>query len=69
MFPSYTQYEVETTDRRRRFEAEATKRRLLGTLRRRNERHEVAAGGATPASSLRSIPPGRTPGELDRQAA
>lgn len=66
MFPSYTQYEAATADRRQRFEATARRHRLLGSLRRHRP---VASGGATPAASLPSISLGRTPSGLDRQAA
>ena len=66
MFPSYSQYEVVTHDRRRRFEAAATRHRLLGSLRRR---HHVSTGASAPGADLRTFPLGRTPGELDRQAA
>jgi hypothetical protein len=65
MFPSYSHYELVASDRRQRYQAEARRHRLLGSLRRRH----TAGGGVTSPVALPSISPGRTPGGIDRKAA
>ena len=66
MFPNHPHYEVSVNDRRERYQAAARKHRLLGAIRRHRS---VAVDGATSLAAVPSIPSGRTPGRIDRQAA
>ena len=62
MFPNHIHQQV-VSDRRARYEAEARQHRLF-------RRHRSAAvDGATSPVALPSIPLGRTPSGIDRQAA
>ena len=66
MFPTHTQHEVTVTDRRQRYQADARRHRLLGSLRRHRS---VAVDGATSPVALRATSLGRTSSDVTRRAA
>ena len=66
MYLTAPQHAVVSSDRRHRFEADATRHRVLGALRRHRS---VAVDALASPVALPSIPLGRTSSGIDRQAA
>ena len=61
MYFTDTQHAVVATDRRRRFEADASRHRILSAVRR----HRPTATGSTSPVARPSISRGRTPSGID----
>lgn len=69
MFPTYAIHDVVAADRRHRFEATASRRRLLAGRGTHRSSSAPASTGRRVGDAVPAIPLGRTPSEIVRTAA